>query len=172
MALVNAAPIPYRDPMVTLPPELGRQAEGRIPYGLPTRSWIEFLSGLQRASTASSNVVASVTVPNKTETLGATDISGGQLPEGLYRCSYYEIITIASGGTSSLTFGLTWTENSITKFWEGTAMTGNTNDTTFSQSYLFYTDKQSPVRIQAVYASTGTPIMEYKLRVVLERMGE
>jgi hypothetical protein len=147
-------------------PERPDPQEGRI-----TRTWLDFFVSLigvvERASVRRFSASAS----DESASIGATDITDGTLPAGVYRFSYYASIVVASGGTSSLAVTLDWTDDGNSKAYTGAAITSNVVTASQSGVLLIRSDGGAPVRYSTTYATGGAaPAMEYDLVVVLEQV--
>lgn len=79
--------------------------------GLLTNPWIDYYTYLQQTVDSGAKRAASVALSGQQASIGATDFSGGNLPEGLYKLSCYLYTQVAgAAGTLDLTFG--WTTGS------------------------------------------------------------
>jgi hypothetical protein len=169
--LANAPP-PVDDPIAQVKreefkarkgvPERPDPQEGRI-----TRTWLDFFVSLIGIVERASVRRFSASVSDDGSTIGPTDISDGTLPGGLYRFSYYASITAASGGPSTLTVTLDWTDRGNAKAYSGAAITSNVVTASQSAVLLIHIDSGSPVRYSTAWAGAG---MTYDLFVVLEQV--
>jgi hypothetical protein len=174
--LANAPP-PVDDPIAQVKreefkarkgvPERPDPQEGRI-----TRTWLDFFVSLIGIVERASVRRFSASADAEEASIGATDITDGTLPGGLYRFSYYASITQAAGTSSSLEVTLDWTDEGNAKAYTGAAITSNVVTASQSAVLLIRSDSGAPVRYSTTYASTGGlgVDMAYDLSVVLEQV--
>lgn len=163
--LLGNAPIPLEDPIA----QPKRASFGKNPdpsEGRCTRSWIDWFTSLTNTVSASSTRVASVDIQDSVS-LGATDITDGNIAAGVYRFSYYSSITVAGGTPGALTVTLDWTEEGLARSFTGTGI-ADVTDTSLSESntQLIKVDGASPVRYSLTVPLLGPT---YTLVVQLER---
>lgn len=89
---------------------------------------------------------------------------------GLYRVTYYFDKTAADGISSSLQFGLHWTENAAARSWTDAAFTTDTVGANFSNSRMFYCDASVGMTFDITYASNTPGNMKYTAYVRVEQM--
>jgi len=154
MAL-RPVPPPIHDPLVQ---------ENR----LVTDTWVLYLSDQGARVSESSRRVGSVALTAQVASIGATSVPIQTISGGLYRLSYYARITTAAGGTSSLSVTFGWTETSIALSTTAAAVTGNSVLTISSGTRVILSDSGSPITYATTYASTGTPVMQYRLSILTE----
>jgi hypothetical protein len=110
----------------------------------------------------------SATAIEQEASIAATDLTGANLKTGLYRLTYHTRITRASGGGSSLTVTVSWTDGGVAQSQSGAAIVTNTTDSMQSNTWAIHIDTGSPVRYETTYGSAGIPTMQYRLDVFLE----
>ena len=94
----------------------------------------------------------------------------GRLQSGIYRVSYYARITQAAGVSSSLTVQFRWTDGGVAQTQTAAAITGNTTTSVQQDRLMVRTDRNTSIVFDTVYASTGAPVMQYRLNLALERL--
>ena len=106
----------------------------------------------------------------------AASISGrpivvvGRLQSGIYRVSYYARITQAAGTSSSLTVQFRWTDGGVPQTQTAAALTGNTTATIQQDRLMVRVDRDTSIVVDATYASVGSPSMQFRLNLALERL--
>lgn len=108
------------------------------------------------------------TLTQQQASIPLTSIPLGTVPAGLYRMTWYLRITQAATTSSSLTFGMAWTETTVSLASAGAALTGNTTTTVQSGTFLFRADSGSAISYLTTYASVGGVPMKYRLDFTLE----
>jgi hypothetical protein len=171
--LANAPP-PVDDPIAQVKreefkarkgvPERPDPQEGRI-----TRTWLDFFVSLIGIVERASVRRASASVSAEDASIGATDITDGTLPGGLYRFSYYVSI-VTAGVTTDLTVTLDWTDGGNAKAYSGATIVDGVDTDSQSAVLLIRSDSGAPVRYSTTYNSGGPPFLEYDLAVVLEQV--
>jgi hypothetical protein len=171
LLLLNNAPPPVNDPIATppQPPDL-LQGKPDVNAGKVTQPWLEYFNATSQVLDAAPVVLNRVKLTTIAASIAATDFSGGGINQGLYRLSYYARITQAAGTSSSLTVTISWTDDSTSLSLSTSAMTGNTVTTVAGASLIIESDAVTPVRYATTYASSGSPVMQYKLNVVIEKL--
>jgi len=111
-----------------------------------------------------------VSLDAKSASIATTSIPLGALSAGLYRVTVYARITTAATTSSSLQVTVSWTDSGVSCSKSNVAMTGNTTATSDSFSVLVDIDQGTAVSYSTTYASVGGTAMQYKLRVVAERV--
>lgn len=163
-------PLPLGDP-ISKRKDTKKYGQGQDPNeGQVTRVWTDYFTSLQTTVDATVQRVNSVSLDSQGASIAATDMSGGTLSAGLYTLSYYARITRAATTNSSLTVTLDWQDEGTAPTYSGAAMAGNTTTTVQSGTLLIDVDGSSPVRYSTTYASTGATSMQYKLRIVLQKV--
>ncbi len=132
--------------------------------------WIDLFGYLNESAKNAVQSITTVSLTAQSASIGATDVSNGALPGGLYNFRYYARITRPATVNSSLTITLDWRDGGVTISVAGAAITGNTTATFQDASHLIHIDSTSPVRYSTAYVSNGVQTMQYALYVVLERV--
>lgn len=166
---LDDAPIPLNDP-IAKQPRAGFEGRRDPQAGRLTSTWVDYFGRLTQAVSANPTRLNHVRLSAQVASVAATDFSGGGLNDGLFRLTYYARITQAAGTSSSLTVTFSWTEGGVSLALAGTAMTGNLTTTVQSGSVTVRVDSASPVRYATTYASSGSPVMQYGLDVVIEEV--
>ncbi len=176
---INPVPPPNGDPISAPRKKFQGDTLGEVvaylrtldSQGFITQIWLRFLSQLQQTIGASTVRVNSVPLSGQTASIGATDFSGGGISGGLYLVQAYARITQASGATSSLIVALGWTDGAVVQSEAWPTLTGNTVTTLFTgAAKTIRVDTNSPITYTVTYASTGAPVMQYSLDLVLSRV--
>lgn len=106
----------------------------------------------------------------------AASISGkpivvvGTLQAGVYRLSYYTRITQAAGTSSALTIQFRWTDGGVAQTVTGAVINGNTTTTVQQDRLMLRVDRDTSIVYDTTYASVGSPSMQYRFNVALERL--
>lgn len=138
---------------------------GRVSDG-----WREYLSRLPVSLGAIPSIYNRISLTAQGASIAATDLSGGTLPTGTYRVSWYARITRAATTSSSLTVRINWVDGGVSCNSSGAAVTGNTTATTQGTSIVIRHDTGSALTYQTTYASVGGTSMQYRLTLVLEQL--
>lgn len=138
--------------------------EGRI-----TEPWQDWMTRQADTVNLAAVRINSVQLRDKS-TSEAADFSGGGIPEGLYRVSYYAQISRAATTSSQLDVLIAWLTNGIAQSFQGAAITGNTLDTHQAEVFMFRSDGGAPIAYSTTYASVGATSMRYDIDIVLERV--
>lgn len=167
--LLSSAPPPIGDPIAQ------KRRQGFPPNGDPlegtmTQPWRDYFSRLTDVVSQGPSRVFSATLPTQSASIGATDVTNGLAPAGLYRMSYYVRVTSPAAVTSSIQVTFDWTDLGTALSVPFTISSGNTIDTQDSGTWMFRSDSLSPIRYSTTYASNPAGDMEYDLLVILEAM--
>lgn len=168
--LLRNAPIPFQD-RISRPKrnELYGKTQDDPLEGTCSDSWADFLSKLTFSVQAAATRINSVTKTDQAGSIGATDMTGGNLKAGLYTVKSYAQVTQAATVSSSLQVTISWTTHGVAQSESFAAITGNTTATHQAESLgLIFADAGSPVNYATTYASVGGTPMQYALYVVLE----
>ncbi len=157
------APIPLFD-------KISETEKGKA--GFMTDAWVNWFNQiLQKLGSAAVVVASSGPLTLQGATIPATDVTGGVLPGGLYRVSYYAQITRAAGAASSLDITIDYQNGGVTQSNVGATVNGNTTATHQSADFFIRMDPASPIRYGIVYASAGVPTMQYSFDLLVEELG-
>jgi len=165
--MANSVPLPTQDPIAT--PPLGFQPKkgDTNAFHMPL-SWIQYFTAIVQSVSLAPARLQQISKVTQGASIPTTPLNLGVLSAGNYRVSYYLQITRAASVSSSLTFTLGWTSQTVAISSSGTALTGNTT-TTFQQATIFiYSDGRSAINYGIAYASVGGTSMQYFATVVLE----
>ena len=135
-----------------------------------TQPWRDFFGRLTDVVSQGPSRVFSATVPTSDASIGATDVTNGLAPAGLYRMTYYLRITAPASVSSSVAVTFDWTDLGTACSVTFGTIIGNTIDTNDSAQWMFRSDSLSPIRYSTTYSSLAANEMEYDLLVVLEAM--
>lgn len=138
--------------------------------GVLTIPWREYLQRLPPMLDRCAVRLAEKTLTTQGAAIAATDLAGSDMPEGLYRVSYYARVTRAATTSSSLTVTVAWTDGTVAMSQAGTAITGNAVTSYASVTLLLWLDANTAVNYSTAYASVGATSMQYKLCLTLERV--
>lgn len=133
---------------------------------LITSPWADSLSQLTTSLGTVPQRVASASPTAQTASIGLTTLptSGSS---GVFVFTYHADITVPASVSSSLIVTLTYTQNGVAKSKAWPAITGNTNSTVDSQTWMPVVDANTPISYSTTYASVGTA-MQYGLVVILQ----
>ncbi len=166
--MANLPGPPFQDSLI----ELDEQSTARRDPFYMAKSWLLWLlDSLLKAVQAAPQILTTVPLQAQHATIGATAIPLGSVTAGLFRVSYYARITSPDGVGSSLTVTLSWTESAVALSLSGAAMTGDTTTTVQSGTVLIQGDAAAAISYATTYASTTPAKMQYRLTVVVERVG-
>jgi hypothetical protein len=156
--LEQGAPAPSREPPV----------EG-VP-GLFQLRWLQWFRDLrQQVDATPARAANPVSVTSSTDAIGVTPIPSDVLPAGLYRVTGYVRVTAAAITSSSVAVTLFWVDGGVTcSIVLIAAVTGNTTDSTGSDTKLVRIDATTPISYSTTYASNGANEMAYDLVLLLE----
>ncbi len=171
MPLITA-PIPLNDP-IAAPRRRefrsGPKVQEKDPFeGLITDPWVKYITDITVTVDNAPTRVNSISKTNQIASIGATDVSAGNQPGGLYEIKFYVRITQAASVSSSLQVTLDWTDGGVSPAQTFPAITGNTV-TTIQSSGLpqIHVDSGTPIRYATTYVSVGGTPMKYRLDVTL-----
>lgn len=164
----NPIPIPIGDAIAT--PPVNKRGDREPRAGQVTQPWVDWFTSIGDQVSAAPEEASTVRLASQSASIGATDMSDGNLPAGLYRFSWYARITQAAGVSSSLTVTVDWTDGGVACAFSGAAMVGNVVTEIQSETKMIEIDNATPVRYSTVYASAGAPVMLYKLVILLESL--
>lgn len=170
------APLPIETPLVRGPdPRLLREllknpnAPKDFQAYLITGPWADALSQFTTAFGAIPQRVSSAVRSAQSASVALTSLpTAGN--SGVFRFNYHADITVPAGVSSSLIVTVTYTQNTVAKSRSCTAITGNTNNTVFSETWPIAVDANTPVQYSTTYASNPAGIMQYGLVVWLEQV--
>lgn len=159
------APIPWNVSVLQTDPNTGSLLPG---FGLSKDfgNWLQTSIVAGVANAPSLYPVVSLTGQNAS--IASTPIPLPALATGFYRLSYYAEITTADAVSSSLQLTATFTHNSKTLTFSGTAMTGNTTTTIQTNVWTFLIDAASSISYATTYASNTPGSMKYALQILIE----
>ena len=138
--------------------------------GVLTIPWREYLQRLPPMLDRCAVRVAEATLTDQAASITATDFTGSDFPEGLYRVSFYTRITRAATTSSSLTVTIDWTDGGVAMTQSSTALTGNVVTAYRSVTLVLWLDANTRVDYSTTYASVGATSMQYKLCLTMERL--
>lgn len=167
MASFNIVPIPIADP-IARPADPNKRKDPAA--GIITDAWVKYFTSLGQTVSQSSVRIQALSLTGQSASIGATDLSGGALSDGLYRVTYYARITRAGTVSSSLTVTIGYTDGGAAPSFSGAAMTGNTTTTVQSGTVLIHSDSASPITYATTYATAGATSMLYRLDLLLEQI--
>lgn len=152
---------------LTGPPFPSREPPIDAATGLFQLRWLTWLRGLREQVDLNPSRITTVSLANQNASIGTTAIPTSTLVAGLYQAQYFARVTTAAVTSSSLTVTFTATDDAQSYSLSGTAITGNTVDSTGTGTFLLSVDGASPVSYSTTYASNGAGQMVYKLEIVL-----
>ena len=165
---MNPVPIPISDAIARPPRKEYLERKAKDPQeGMVTQPWVDFFTDQEQLGSLAPSRVVEVDLTAQDASIAATDMTGGTLPGGWYRLTYYFRITTAASVSSSLQLTIDWNEGGVTPSFTGVAETGNTTTTYQTGTLFFPVTNLSAVRYSTTYASVGTP-MDYLLHLNLE----
>lgn len=167
MALTTLSSIPHKDTVIS--PARSGVANDPSAWKITT-SWLEFLSRLQFVVGLAPTRIGSIALLDQGASISDTDFSGGVVPAGDYRISFYARISRAATVSSSLTLIFKWTDGAVTKTFTGTPITGNTTDSFQSGTLFISSDTDAPITYATTYVTNGATTMLYKLNAIIERV--
>lgn len=135
--------------------------------GLLTNPWIDYYTYLQQTVDAGAKRAAAVALVDQQASIGATDFTGGNLPGGLYKLSFYAYTQVA-GAAGKIDFVFGWTTGGTSR----SSATYSINDATDSSGSVsapglfIRIDGGSPVTYTTINASA--PPFTYGLDILLE----
>ncbi len=130
--------------------------------------WDQYLQRWLLALNSTTQQFAVATDTNAAATVATTDFpTTAELPGGLYQVTYALWLTQAATVSSSLTFTVTWTNNSQTLSQSGAALTSNTLTSQQNGVITFHIDPSTMVSYTLTYASNGGTPMHYSYDVRL-----
>lgn len=176
---INPVPLPTGDAL-TQPRKLFRGStlqevitflRSQASQGYLTQTWQRYFGQQAQAISASPVLLDTITVTASGASIGATDLSGGALSEGLYELRFYARIVQAATVSSSLTVTLDFVDKGVVVSRSFPALTANTIATALTDPPLtIRSDGASPIRYSTTYASVGATPMLYDLEIVLTRV--
>ena len=155
----TGAPTPSREPPIDAQTQLFRD---------PWLIWFRNL--LNSVSAAPTQVPGGkVQLASQSAAIGTTVIPTATLAAGLYRVSYYALVTAAAGVSSSFQVTILWTRNGVVQTWTGVLENGNTT-TTFESSGppLIHIDAGTTISFAVAYASNPAAAMIYEFNLQLD----
>lgn len=167
--LLNNAPLPVTDRLTRAKRnEIYGPRQDDPHEGLIGDAWADFMSRLVQSVQHAATRISSVSLEKQQASIAASDLSGSSHRTGVYRLTWFAIVTTPGTVSSSLTVTVSWTTGGIAQSFSGAAMTGNTTTTHQSETYMVIADATAPIRYETVYASVGATAMQYRLVVTLE----
>lgn len=166
----NPVPIPKNDKWVnTHDWEKYPKTDDKDPSeGKLTKPAIDWLTSIGETTNNAPAPYSPASYTGQNDSIGATPVTNTPLSSGLYRLTYYCRVTSPASVSSSLTVGFSWIDGGVTCSVSGTPVTGNTTDTTGSQTYMVRIDGGTPITFSTTYASNAANEMVYSLDVFLE----
>jgi len=138
--------------------------------GVLTIPWREYMQRLPPMLDRSAVRIAEAALTSRGAAITATDFTGSDFPEGLYRVNFYTRITRAATTSSSLTVTIAWTDGGVAMSQASTALTANVVTAYRSETLVLWLDANTPVNYSTAYASVGATSMQYKLYLAMERL--
>src|SRR5262245_20575833 len=137
--------------------------------GLISDQWAIYFRDQDASIAASPALVpgGNVVIPQQGGAIGATPIPTGALVAGLYRVTWYLRVTTPAGTSSSVGLSIGWIEGGVACSFAGPPVTGNTNASVQSQTFMMHIDPATPLSYAVGYASTPAG-MQYALYLVVE----
>lgn len=166
--VLGLVPIPLSDP-IAYP---RRQKEIETREGTLTTPWIDYFTSLGGQVQAGSSRVAAVALTAQGASIGATDITNGDIGAGLYAFSYYLRVTTAGGAGYTLQVTLDWLDGGVARSFQGVVLNGTVLANYESDGVpLIRVDGGAPVRYSVVVVAGVPPAIVYAIDVFLARAG-
>lgn len=136
---------------------------------LITRVWSNFFQQqIVNRLQASPQIVQTIEATGLNDTVPSTSINIGTVAAGLYRLTYYLAITAPAGVSNSLTVNFGFTDGAVTKTVSGPAVTGLTNASIGTASFMVRSDQAAPINYSVTYASNPANACVFSLDVLAE----
>lgn len=157
---------PLGEPIVTLPPIL------RLPpISAPApKPWIDWWQALADRLSQTADRLRMLELVGQSGSIGLTPIPLGTIAAGLYRVSYYVRVTQPAGTSSALQVTIGWTDGGVSMSAPGASLTGNLPTTHETRTLVIRSDANGPITYSTSYSSSGSPAMQYALRLVVEAL--
>jgi hypothetical protein len=165
------APIPLQDPIARIPPfKDHKDPRAWTNAGTVTDPWVDYLTRLITVVENNPTRVSYVEERDQSASIAPTDFSGGVLPAGLYRVTYYLRIIQAATTSSSIQATLAFTDRGTALSVSGGALTTNTVTTWEGFSRTVRVDNATPLTYSTTYASIGATPMLYDIAAFIEEV--
>ena len=139
--------------------------------GVITPNWLKWLVSIfTRVYSFGVSQVADTAARTAQEaSIGPTPVPVGDQVTGHYRLGLYGKVTRPSGATSSLQLHAYWTDptDSTPQQYDSPVINGNVVDEVIQ---VYIPVDATAVSYGSTYASTGAPVMQYKLTATLEAL--
>lgn len=124
--------------------------------------WDQYLQRWLQAINSTTQQFSSASDTSIATSVATTDFpSSDNLPGGLYQVTYAMWLTQAATVNSSLTFTVSWVNNTQTFSQSGAALTTNTVTSQQNGTLTFNIDPHTAVSYTVTYASAGATAMTY-----------
>ncbi len=136
-----------------------------------TDPWVRYFVDVgQGVNQAPNRFVDPVQLVGQHASIAATTMVPTNIPDGLYRISYYARVTTPADNSSSLTVTFAWTDHAQAMTISGAAIVGNTV-TSFQQGVLpIFADAKTAITYSTTYATMlGIVDMQYELFIWLHQ---
>lgn len=148
-------------------PRPGQKSTGN--EGHATKSWIDWLTSLTGSVQASASRVATISYTDQSGSIGATDISNGTLPEGLYLFMYSVRITAVNPSPSDIVVVLDWNDAGAAVSFTSATLSSTSVTVAMSDVELIHISGGTPVRYSTTFLP-GTASCRYRVDFVLLRL--
>lgn len=155
---LGGTPIPDRDPIA------GK--DGRL-----TPPWLTYLGRLPLTLDSAPVRVGFRALTDQAASIASTNIAPAGLPAGLYRIEFHMRVTVPATVSSTITFAAAWTDGGVAQSYAWAALVGNTTTSAQSAGTLIHIDAGTAVNYTVTYGSVGATAMQYRLDVLLTRVG-
>lgn len=136
---------------------------------LITRVWSNFIQQqIVNRLTAAPQIVQTIETTGLNAAVASTSINIGTVAAGLYRLTYYIAITSPAGVSNSLTVNFGFTHGAVTKTVSGPAVTGLTNASVGTATFMIRSDQAAPITYSVTYASNPANACVFSLDVLAE----
>jgi hypothetical protein len=165
------APIPLQDAIARIPPfKDHKDPRAWANAGQVTDPWIDYLTRVVTVVEATPTRVSYIEKRDQSASIAPTDFSGGALPQGLYRVTYYLRIVQAATTSSSIQATLAFTDRGTALSISGAALTANTVTTFQGLAFTARVDNATPLTYSTTYASVGATPLLYDIAAFIEEV--
>lgn len=167
--MANPNPIPNYDEIAQRP---------KLPNGNPNPNayrvadtWLQYFAQQSQDISSSSRRLVLPILNDQNASIGATSLSGDQLPAGMYRVTWFVHITTPGAVSGTVIVTTAFTHDGASRSFVGDTVDQAVNRVG-SGSDSFLIDGGSPITYATTYASNAAGQMRYTLAVWLEQAGQ
>lgn len=135
--------------------------------GFLTSPWARWISNalIPRTEQAAPTQTV-IALTGQQASIGTTAIY--PLASGTYRVNWSILVTQAAGTSSSIQLAISATDGGVSVTHSVAAYTGNSTTAPQSGVFIVKCDASTPLSYSTTYASSGSPVMQHRLDVIVE----